>query len=146
MRPRAAEIGVHLYIDAGRHDRTAERVRHIPAIKYQLSRDGLPGNDDAGAMSSWYVWSSMGLYPVAGTTKYDIGTPIFTCSRIRLEGGKSFSIVAPLATDSNLYVVGARLNGGRLERAVLSRAEIAAGGVLEFDMADRPGAWPLTKE
>lgn len=130
-----------LYIEAGRPDRTADRVRAILASKYRLSRDGLPGNDDAGAMSSWYVWSSMGLYPVAGTVKYYVGSPLFTRATIRLEGGRTFSVVAPGTTNANRYVIGARLNGKPLNSATLTHSQIMAGGVLELDMAATPGAW-----
>lgn len=135
-------LAPYLYIDAGRHDRTAERVRHILATRYSPRRNGLPGNDDAGAMSSWYVWSSMGLYPVAGTTRYYIGSPVFSLSRIRLEQGRTFTILAPYASDRNIYIVGARLNGKRLDRAMLNHSEIVGGGVLELDMANKPGNWP----
>lgn len=134
-----------LYIEAGRHDRTAEQVRRILATKYRPTRDGLPGNDDAGAMSSWYVWSAIGLYPVAGTTRYYIGAPIFTRSRIHLEKGKRFTVLAPRASDANRYVVGARLNGRRLDHATLTHAQIVAGGTLELDMADTPDTWGTTR-
>jgi putative alpha-1,2-mannosidase len=87
-------LAPYLYIEAGRHDRTAQRVRKILNTRYKLGRLGLPGNDDAGAMSSWYVWSSMGIYPVAGTTRYYIGSPVFRESRIHLENGRDFVIRA----------------------------------------------------
>ncbi len=131
-------LAPYLYIEAGRPDRTAERVRAILATRYDLSRTGLPGNDDDGAMSSWYVWSSIGLYPVAGTTRYFIGSPLFTRSVIHLEGGRTFTIAAPAASQQNIYVVGVRLNGRRINRFVLEHDEIARGGHLELEMAERP--------
>ncbi len=131
-------LAPYLYIEAGRADRTDERVRAILAGSYHLSRSGLPGNDDAGAISSWYVWSSIGLYPVAGTSRYYIGAPVFTKSVIHLEGGRHFTIAAPAASPRNMYVVGIRLNGHRLDRFVLEHAEIAKGGDLELEMAERP--------
>ncbi len=134
-------LAPYLYIDAGRPDRTAERVRHILKSQYNTSRAGLPGNDDAGTMSSWYVWSAMGLYPIAGQPRYYIGSPIFTRSVIRLEGGKTFTVSAPTTSEANMYVVGARLNGRSIDRAVLTHAELSAGGVLELDMAAKPGTW-----
>ena len=139
-------LAPYLYIDAGRHDRAAEEVHRILATKYHPTRDGLPGNDDAGAMSSWYVWSSMGIYPVAGTTRYYIGSPTFTRSRILLESDRSLTIEAPRASVRNIYVVGARFNGRPLASATLTHAQIAAGGILELDMADAPGAWPQVTE
>ncbi len=130
-----------MYIDAGRPDRTAERVRHLLATQYGTGRAGLPGNDDAGAMSSWYVWSSMGLYPLAGKPLYYIGSPVFARSVIHLEGGKTFTVSAPKTSATNLYVQAARLNGKPIDRATLSHAELMAGGVLELDMGDKPSKW-----
>jgi putative alpha-1,2-mannosidase len=117
------------------------RVRHILASQYGTSRDGLPGNDDAGAMSSWYVWSSIGLYPVAGQPVYYIGSPVFTRSVIHLEGGRTFTVSAPLASAANLYVQGARLNGRPIDRATLSHSELMRGGTLELDMGPAPSRW-----
>jgi predicted alpha-1,2-mannosidase len=134
-------LAPYLYIDAGRPDRTALRVRHILASQYGTSRDGLPGNDDAGAMSSWYVWSSIGLYPVAGQPVYYIGSPVFTRSVIHLEGGRTFTVSAPLASAANLYVQGARLNGRPIDRATLSHSELMRGGTLELDMGPAPSRW-----
>jgi predicted alpha-1,2-mannosidase len=134
-------LAPYLYIDAGRPDRTAERVRRILTSQYNTSRAGLPGNDDAGTMSSWYVWSSIGLYPVAGQPRYYIGSPLFTRAVMHLEGGKSFTVSAPQTSETNIYVVGARLNGRPLDRAVLTHAELIKGGVLELEMAAKPSAW-----
>lgn len=133
-----------LYIDAGRPDLTAKRVRHILASSYGTSRAGLPGNDDAGAMSSWYVWSSIGLYPVAGKPVYYIGSPVFTRSVIHLEDGKTFTVSAPAASEANQYVTGARLNGRPIDHATLSHAELMGGGILELDMGPVAGTWATT--
>ena len=108
---------------------------------YNTKRTGLPGNDDAGAMSSWYVWSAIGLYPSAGQPFYYIGSPGFTTSTIALEGGKTFTIRANNSSAANLYVVAARLNGKAIDRAWLTHKEIVSGGVLELDMASAPGQW-----
>ncbi len=134
-------LAAYLYIHAGRPDRTAERVRAIMAQLYRPTHDGLPGNDDAGAMSSWYVWSAMGLFPNAGQPFYYIGAPVFARSRIVLEGGKTFEIRAPHASAERRYVTGARLNGRRIDRAWITHRELAAGGVLELDMAATSGNW-----
>lgn len=130
-----------LYIHAGRPDRTAERVRRILSVHYKPTRNGLPGNDDAGTMSSWYVWASLGLYPNAGQPFYYIGSPVFRKTTIHLEGGKTFQIIAPQTSEANLYVVGARLNGKAIDRALLTHAELSKGGTLELDMAAQPNGW-----
>ncbi|MGN6366167.1 GH92 family glycosyl hydrolase [Asticcacaulis taihuensis] len=134
-------LAPYLYIHAGRPDRTAKRIRQIMADNYSLKRTGLPGNDDAGAMSSWFVWNAIGLYPNAGQPFYYIGSPLFAASTVHLEGGKSFTIRAHNNSADNIYVVAARLNGKSLNRAWLTHEEIVSGGTLDLDMAPVPGTW-----
>jgi predicted alpha-1,2-mannosidase len=134
-------LAPYLYINAGRPDRTADRVRSILAHSFLPDRHGLPGNDDAGAMSSWYVLSAIGLYPNAGQPYYYVGSPIFEESRIDLGQGRSFMIRAPGTSDRNRYVRSARLNGEPLNRAWLSHDEVMRGGVLDLEMGAEPGNW-----
>ncbi|WP_010545267.1 GH92 family glycosyl hydrolase [Sphingomonas elodea] len=134
-------LAPYLYIHAGRPDRTAAIVRELMARHYHLTRTGLPGNDDAGAMSSWYVWNAMGLYPNAGQPYYYIASPIFARSRIALEGGRSFTVVARDVSEANRYVVAASLNGKPIDRAWIAHAELIAGGTLELQMGAAPSAW-----
>ena len=130
-----------LYIHAGRPDRTDERVRRILGDDYHMTHAGLPGNDDAGAMSAWYVWGAIGLFPNAGQPFYYIGSPLFVRTTIHLEGGRTFVISAPQTSAENLYVTAATLNGRPLDRAWLKHEEIVAGGVLELTMGPKPGMW-----
>ncbi|HYE64377.1 MAG TPA: GH92 family glycosyl hydrolase [Pyrinomonadaceae bacterium] len=130
-----------LYIHAGRPDRTQERVRHILATEYTTGRGGLPGNDDSGAMSSWYVWGAIGLYPNAGQPYYYICSPLFQRSTINLGGGRTFIIEAPETSATNLYVQSVTLNGRALDRAWLKHEEIARGGRLVLRMGAKPSAW-----
>jgi predicted alpha-1,2-mannosidase len=130
-----------LYIHAGRPDRTAERVRALLASAYHPGRDGLPGNDDAGTMTSWYVWSALGLYPNAGQPFYYAGSPVFPRSTIALGGGRTFVIEAPGTSDANRYVRSAELNGAPLDRAWITHAELAAGGRLVLHMGATPSSW-----
>jgi putative alpha-1,2-mannosidase len=111
------------------------------AKHYRLSRTGLPGNDDAGAMSSWYVWNAIGLYPNAGQPYYYIASPVFSRSVIALEGGKTFEVRAPATSEANRYVTGAKLNGKPLDRAWISHDELAKGGVLELTLGPAPTSW-----
>ncbi len=134
-------LAPYLYIYAGRPDKTADRVRQIMANRYSTGHTGLPGNDDAGAMSSWYVWSAMGLYPNAGQPLYYIGSPLFDRATLHLEDGKRFTVEAHDVSELNRYVLGARLNGKPLDRAWLSHAELIAGGQLELEMGPVPGTW-----
>lgn len=134
-------LASYLYLYAGRPDKTDDIVRKIVTTAYHPTRRGLPGNDDAGTMSAWYVWNAIGLYPNAGQPLYYIGSPLFTRSVLHLEGGKTFMVLAPLTSDTNRYVIAARLNGKPIDRAWLSHDEIVAGGVLQLDMAAVPGHW-----
>lgn len=130
-----------LYIHAGRPDRTAERVRAIMARDYNDGRSGLAGNDDAGTLSSWYVWAAVGLFPSAGQPFYYIGSPIFERSVFHLEHGRTFRIVASASSASNLYVQSAELNGRPLNRAWLTHEEIVRGGTLHLHMGPRASRW-----
>ncbi|HZZ96687.1 MAG TPA: GH92 family glycosyl hydrolase [Jatrophihabitantaceae bacterium] len=134
-------LAAYLYIHAGRPDRTADQVRDLLATQYGVSPLGLPGNDDSGAMSAWYVWGAMGLFPNAGQPYYYIGSPIFTQIRIRLEHGRSFVIKAPATSPKNRYVQSASLNGRPLHRAWLHHEEIVRGGQLFLRMGARPSKW-----
>ncbi|HKZ79350.1 MAG TPA: GH92 family glycosyl hydrolase [Pyrinomonadaceae bacterium] len=134
-------LAAFLYIHAGRPDRTQQRVRHILATEYTTGRGGLPGNDDSGAMSSWYVWAAIGLYPNAGQPFYYICTPLFRRSTISLGGGRTFVIEAQDTSEKNLYVQSATLNGRPHDRAWLKHEEIARGGRLVLSMGPEPSAW-----
>ncbi len=134
-------LAPYLYIHAGRPGRIAERVRDLLESQYSTGRAGLPGNDDSGTMSSWYVWSAIGLYPNAGQPYYYIGSPIFTSASIDLGGGQTFAVEAPDTSESNMYVQSATLDGETLERAWLSHEEISRGGSLVLTMGDSPSSW-----
>jgi predicted alpha-1,2-mannosidase len=134
-------LAPYLYIYAHRHDRVSERVRKILETEYHDNRSGLPGNDDAGTMSSWYVWSSIGLYPNAGQPYYYIGSPVFTKTTIEIQGGKQFVIEAEANSSENIYVQRAELNGRKLNRSWLLHEEIVAGGKLTLHMGPRPSMW-----
>jgi putative alpha-1,2-mannosidase len=134
-------LAAFLYIHAGRPDRTQELVRRILATEYTTGRGGLPGNDDSGAMSSWYVWGAIGLYPNAGQPFYYICSPLFQRSTISLQGGRKFIIEAPETADGNVYVQSATLNGQPLDRGWLKHEEIARGGRLVLHLGVKPSAW-----
>ena len=130
----------YTYIYAGRPDRTAEVVRAALKYQYTTGRGGLPGNDDSGGLSSWYVWSAMGLFPVAGQDVYLIGSPIFDSSEIAV-GNHVFTVKAVDGSDANIYVQRATLNGREIDRAYLRHGEIKDGGELVLTMGPQPSAW-----
>ncbi|WP_176441879.1 GH92 family glycosyl hydrolase [Granulicella rosea] len=134
-------LAPYTYIYTGRQDRTAERVRAILKSEYHTGRAGLPGNDDAGTMSSWYLWSAIGLYPVAGQPLYLIGSPVFDSATLHLGDARSFTIRAQGGSKSAIYVQSATLNGKPLERAWLTHAEVIGGGELILIMGEKPSRW-----
>jgi predicted alpha-1,2-mannosidase len=134
-------LAPYLYIWAGRPDKTDARVRQIIAASYHAGPDGLPGNDDSGAMSSWYAFGQMGIFPNAGQDVYLIGSPAYPQTTLHLAGGKDFVIEARNLSAENIYVTSATLNGRVLDRAWLRHAEIAAGGRLVLTMASAPSHW-----
>ena len=135
-----------LYLWAGRPDRTADRVYTFLHRAFGADRGGIPGNDDSGAMSSWYAFQSMGFYPNPGQDVYLIGTPAFRESTVDLGGGKTFHIQAENFTPdgTNRYVQSATLNGQPLDAAWFRHAQIAKGGTLDLVMGPTPSRWGTT--
>jgi putative alpha-1,2-mannosidase len=109
---------------------------------------GIPGDDDGGATSSWYVLSAIGFYPVCpGSPVYEIGSPIFQRTSIRLGNGKVFNVIAQHVSAQNKYIQSAQLNGKPLNKAWFSHADIANGGTLVLKMGDRPNvSWGAAPE
>jgi len=128
-----------LYIWAGRPDRTADRVRQMLDHYFNTSRAGLPGNDDSGAMSSWFAFHAMGFYPNAGQDVYLIGTPLFSRTMIRLGNGRQFAIVTDHLDPAhrNKYVQFATLNGHPWRKAWFRQD----GATLMLSMGDSPSDW-----
>jgi len=134
----------YLYDFAGAAWKTQEHVHQVMISNYANRPDGLPGNDDAGQISAWYVMSALGFYQVTpGVPVYQIGTPHFDDATIALPGGKDFHIHAKGAEAGAFYIQSATLNGRPLRRAYLTHSEIVAGGELTFEMSRKPNpAWP----
>ncbi len=129
-----------LYHFVGKPEKTSTWVRWIGDRKYGDGPDGLDGNDDGGALSSWYVWSASGLYPLSGTDLILIATPRFTRITFHRDEG-DFVVVSDKDPETYPYIVGARLNGQTLDRAWLRHSEIAEGGTLELTLGLEPAAW-----
>jgi predicted alpha-1,2-mannosidase len=132
------------YIYAGDYPSTARRVSKILHSNYVPGANGLPGQDDSGSMSAWYVFSSMGFFPVAGQDLYLIGTPLFEETLIHLENKKTFNIIAKNLSKANIYVTKATLNGKPLNRAWFKHTEIYKGGKLVLEMSATPTDWGKT--
>lgn len=132
----------YLYNFVNKPYKTQEKVHQILTELYKNAPDGIAGNEDCGQMSAWYIFSSMGFYPVTpGSNQYIIGTPLFDKATINLENGKNFTINAFDLSDKNKYIEYAKLNGKRLNQCFISTKDILSGGILEFYMTDAPSDW-----
>jgi predicted alpha-1,2-mannosidase len=128
---------VYLFNAAGRPDLTQKWVRWILKHKHDDSPIGLDGNDDGGTLSAWYVLSSLGFYPVVGTDRYELGSPLWRQSVLQL-GDKQLTIIADHYAPDRVYVQRVELNGKTLDRTWFTHDEIANGGTLRFVMSDQP--------
>jgi putative alpha-1,2-mannosidase len=126
----------YAYLYAGRHDRTARIIRTVLRDNYAQGRGGLPGNDDSGGLSSAFVWNALGLFPVTGQPVVLIGSPSFRRASLRL-GDSTLSIHAPEASEENIYIRSATLNGSPLERAWLTMDELLGRGGENTDFSGR---------
>lgn len=102
-------------------------------------------DDDAGTMSGWYIFASMGIYPVCpGEPFYALSSPLFEKTTIHIDTKKTFVIHADGLSDKNIYIQSAMLNGKQLDRAWIKHNEIISGGELIFKMgADPNKKWGL---
>lgn len=129
---------IYLFNDAGRPELTQKWARWSLAERHSTDVNGLDGNDDGGTLSSWYILSAMGLYPVAGTDRYWIGSPNLDKAVIKLEAGKTLTIVAENQSAENVYVQQVVLNGERLRTPSVRHEQIANGGTMVFTMGPSP--------
>ena len=125
----------YLYDAAGAPEKTQQWVHHILQTEYNDTPGGLSGNDDAGQMSAWYVFSSLGFYPVCpGTPYYYIGTPGFDKVTLNLENGKKFILSARRKDVGSYLIQSTSLNGKPLTGYRLSHQQIVGGGQLLFEL------------
>lgn len=109
---------------------------------YRPTPDGLPGNDDLGTMSAWFVWSALGFYPVIpGSPTYTIGSPMFTSAIIHTGASTSFVVQAPTTSLRDKYVANVTLNGQPLTKTWFDHPVLTAGGTLSFEMSPAPMTW-----
>lgn len=133
----------YLYNYAGYPWKTQRRIRQIMDMWFDDRPLGIPGDEDGGSLSSWYVFSALGFYPVTpGSGLYAIGSPFFENARIKLPNEKFFTVEAVNNSKRNKYIQSATLNGEELNRSWITHEEITTGGELRFIMGDRPNkAW-----
>ncbi|PWK26850.1 putative alpha-1,2-mannosidase [Arcicella aurantiaca] len=129
----------YLYNYAGEPWKTQYHVRNIMKKLYSANPDGLCGDEDNGQTSAWYVFSALGMYPVApATDQYVLGSPLFKKATISLQNGKTFTIVAPENNANNVYVSGAKLNNVGYSKNFLNYNDVMKGGTLNLMMSSKP--------
>ncbi len=122
--------------------RTQAVVRRIQTELFTDQPGGLPGNDDAGSLSSWYVFSALGLYPeIPGVAGFAVGSPVFPLATLHLDNGKTIRIVGKNAALANPFVQSLKLNGQPHGGPWVAWSALAGGGVLEFELGDKPSEW-----
>jgi len=128
-----------LFNYAARPDLTSKYIRYISTTKY--SRFNYPGDEDSGAMSSWYVFSQLGFFPVAGQDVYLMYGPGFKKVTIQMENGKKIKIYGNNASIENKYVKSVTLNEKNLKKDWFRHNDIKNGAVLNFNMSSTPTNW-----
>ncbi|WP_435135066.1 GH92 family glycosyl hydrolase [Formosa sp. A9] len=119
--------------------KTQERVRHILNTMYGPTVEGLCGNDDAGQMSAWYIFSSLGFYPVLpGSQNYAIGSPLVKEATLHFENNKTLKIIVKQQSKKHIYISKVSLNGKVIKDFTLSHDDLIQGGELIFEMSKRP--------
>lgn len=133
----------YLYNYAGQPWMTQKRIRQLLRTWFRNDLMGVPGDEDGSGMTSFVVFSSMGIYPVTpGLPIYNIGSPMFPKAEVKLSNGKIFTIIAHGASEENKYIQSAKLNGMEWNKPWISHEDILKGGVLEFVMSKEPNkAW-----
>lgn len=129
----------YLYAYSGQWWKSAEKSRYIMDNFYKALPNGIIGNEDCGQMSAWYIFSSMGLYPVfPASGQYVFGSPLFDKVTLHLCNGRSFSITTKNNSSSSLYIQQAFLNGKKYTKSYLSHRAIMLGGQLTLIMGKSP--------
>ena len=134
-------LAPYLYNWIGEQSSTAKTIRAILPASYHTGPDGLPGNDDSGAMGSFLVFNQIGFFPVAAQDSYLIGSPTFPRSSITLANGKTFSVIAENTSPANVYIAKATWNGKPYDRSWFKHDQVMAGGELMLTMTDKPTHW-----
>ena len=122
--------------------RTQDVVRRIQQELFTSKPNGFPGNDDAGSISSWYIFSALGIYPeIPGVAGFVVGSPVFNKATIHLADGKSLQINGANASEANRYVQTLKINGKAYESPWIPWSTISDGGSIDFELGDSPSRW-----
>ena len=106
---------------------------------YAPTVEGLCGNDDAGQMSAWYIFSSLGFYPVTpGSEEYAIGSPMVLSAKVNLENGKIITIDTKNQSKENVYIQKIEINGVEVQSATFKHSDISNGGTITYYLGKEP--------
>lgn len=133
-----------VYDFAGEPSGTQQVVRRIQDTLFTSSPSGLPGNDDAGALSSWYVFSALGIYPeIPGVAGFVTGSPLFSKAVIQPagDGGVAIQIIGTGASPDNCYVRKLKINGKTWKSVWIPWSELSGGATLDFSLTHKPASW-----
>jgi predicted alpha-1,2-mannosidase len=129
-----AFLAVQGFHYAGRPDLSSYWVRKL--MRERFTEKGVPGNDDSGAMSAWYIFSAMGFFPNAGQDLYYLTGPLFNKVLLHMGNGKTLTINAPAASAKNIYVHAVSINGKKLAGTIITYNDIKNGGTMTFEMGE----------
>ncbi|MEQ3165137.1 GH92 family glycosyl hydrolase [Parabacteroides goldsteinii] len=131
---------IYMYNEVGQPHKTQKYVNEVLTTLYDTTPTGICGNEDTGQMSAWYVFSSLGFYPMDPVSgRYELGAPLFDRAVINLSSGRQFVITAENLSDKNIYVEKVWLNDRSLDRTYITFDELLNGGTLRFKMTDKVG-------
>jgi putative alpha-1,2-mannosidase len=134
----------YLFSYAKQPFKTQEWIAKIRETQFTASADGLPGNDDLGSMSSWFVFNALGFFPVCpGVPQYNIGSPLFEKVIIHNINGNDFVINGLYKSPENNYIQAAKLNGGDFNQVWFNHTEILSGGEITFSLSPNPSDWAV---
>ncbi|MFD1768582.1 GH92 family glycosyl hydrolase [Sphingobacterium suaedae] len=145
----------YMYSYIGEAWKTQEKIRQIVDSMYHDRPDGYAGNEDAGQMSAWAVWSMMGLYPAAPVGgEYVFGSPSLDRAVISMPNGKIFTITAKNNSKTNVYIKSVTWNGQPYHKTFITHQDMLQGGELVFEMSATPNkrfgkdrsSWPTSME
>ncbi|WP_321307747.1 GH92 family glycosyl hydrolase [Marinifilum fragile] len=130
---------IYLYNFVGQPWKSQARVREVMDKLYTPQADGYCGDEDNGQTSAWYVFSSMGFYPVCpGTDEYVFGSPLFDKVTLTLENGNTFTISSSNNSKENVFINDISLNGKQHNLNYIKHSDIQKGGELRFNMSAQP--------
>ncbi len=131
-------LSIRSFSNAGRTDLTCYWVDYV--LKNYYDEYSVPGNDDSGAMSSWYIFSSLGFFPNAGQNTYYLNAPLYKKAIIQRAEGDVI-INNPNFGDKNIYLKSVSINGKKLKSSRFDFQEIKNGAVIDFETTNKKIIW-----